>query len=166
MKSPFLSLSFAFIALLLMGSGKRESGSLVSMHIETSKDEYPKFAHAIKMGDPAEQFFFQTLPVLTDRDFVWFYPFIAEDKSYGTAFKLNKRGTDMLKSISLTPGYSGKLMAVYVMPLGKKEPAVQSYLQIDRPISDGIIVIWKGLSEKHLTVFAKQWPHVRDVMNR
>jgi len=160
-----LCLPLALIALCLISAGKRDDSVLLTIHLETSEDEYPKFAQAIKMGEPAKQYYFQILPVLTNRDVAWFYPFISEDGvTYGTAFKLNKRGTDMLKSISLTPDYSGKLMVVNIAAISKKEPAVKTYLEIDRPISDGIVVVWGGLSDKHLRVFTKFFPHVRDVM--
>ncbi len=161
-----LPCALLILALTLMGSSKRDATALISIHLETSQEEYPKFAEAVKMGEPARQYFFQRSPLLTDRDVVWFYPFIAEDNTYGTAFQLNRRGAEMLKRISLDPAFSGKLLGVYVMPLSNKVPAVESYLQIDRPVSDGIVVIWKGLSDKHLRVFAKRYPNVKDLQGR
>ena len=35
-------------------------------------------------------------------------------------------------------------------------------VMIDRPIDDGVVVIWSGLQQKHLQEFRKRFPHVDD----
>ncbi|MEM7014358.1 MAG: hypothetical protein AAF585_23095 [Verrucomicrobiota bacterium] len=158
----------ALTGLTLLGSGQRSSNApiLMSFHMETTQEDYPKFAEAIKMGNPAQQYYFLKMPVVTDRDVSWFYPFLADDGvTYGVAFKLNRPGTDKLTQVSTTPTNQGKLIGVNIQALSRKQGPVRSYIQIDRGVSDGVLVIWKGLTDQHLRVFAQRFPHARDLMD-
>ena len=60
----------------------------------------------------------------------------------------------------------GNLIAANVQPISNREAPDRAYLQIDRPVSDGVIVIWQGFNEKHLRLFTQRFPHVRDLMER
>ncbi len=165
MRSRWPGLFLLALCLPLMASGKRGSApALVSFHLETSEGDYPKFAHAVKMGDPAQQYYFKLSPALTDGDVQWFYPFLAADGvTYGTAFKMGTHGSNVLQTLTSSPENQGKLFAVNVMPLDSKSSPMRDYLQIDRRIDDGVVVIWQGLTDAHLRVFAQRFPHVRDV---
>ena len=169
MQSRFTLAILAVTGLMLLGSGQRSSNSpiFMSFHLETTREEYPKFAEAIKMGNPAQQYYFAKMPVVTDRDVSWFYPFLADDGStYGAAFKLNRPGTDKLTQVSTTPTNQGKLIGINVQGLSRKQGPIRSYIQIDRGVSDGVIVIWSGLTDQHLRVFTQRFPHVRDLMEQ
>jgi len=155
----------AVAGLLSLASSKRGEAVLVSFHMETSKEDYPKFAQAVKMGNPAQQFYFKLSPVVTDQDIVWFYPFISEDGvTYGAAFKLSNVGTNRLTNLTSEPANRGRLLAANVQPVSSRTPPVRTFLQIDRRITDGTLVVWKGLTDEHLRVFTKQFGHVRDYM--
>lgn len=151
------------LCLPLLGSGKRSDGVLVSFHAEGTKEEWPKFAQAVKMSD-GKQYYFRILPVVTDANVAWYYPFIAPDKTFGVAFKLDSRGTNALTSYTSSPENHGQLLAAVVHPISQQIGGVRSYLQIDKRVTDGIIVIWSGLTDKHLRVFSARYPHVRDLM--
>ena len=153
------------LTLSVSGSGKRKENLLFSFHLETSKDEYPKFAQAVKMGDPARQYYFRIMPSITDDDVEWYYPFISDDDTtYGVAFKLSAKGTGRLTSLTSLPENHGRLLASNVQALSDRIGPVRNYVQIDRRISDGVLVIWQGLSDDHLRVFSRRFPHVRDLM--
>lgn len=157
----------ACVGLTLVSNSKRGSGApiLLSFHLETTADEYPDFAQAIKMGNPAQQFYFSKMPLVTDHDIAWFYPFLADDgATYGVAFKLNRKGTDVLLQASTTPSNQGKLIAANVQAISRKQGMIRTYIQIDRGSTDGVLVIWKGLSDEHLRIFTQRFPHVRDLM--
>jgi hypothetical protein len=158
-------IAFLLIAsgLFCLGSGKRGQPVLISFHLETGREEWPKFAQAVKMGDPAQQFYFKLSPALTDADILWFYPFISEDQvTYGAAFKLKETASQRLTTLTGDPAFRGKLMGVHVQPIGSKSAPLQSYLQIDSRITDGTLVIWKGLTDGHLRAFSQRFPHYRD----
>lgn len=158
-----IALTLATSGLFCLGSGKRGEGVLVTFHLETSKEEWPKFAQAVKMGDPAQQFYFKLTPAFTDVDILWYYPFISKDGvTYGAAFKLKDGPTERLISLTSDPVYRGKLLGAHVQPLTSKSQPLQSYLQIDRRITDGVLVIWKDLTDMHLRAFSERFQHVRD----
>lgn len=162
-----IALTLATAGLLSLGSGKRSDSVLVSFHLETSREEWPKFAHAVKMGDPAQQYYFKLSPIITDADILWFHPFISEDGvTYGAAFKLKDAGSERLTNLTSDPTYRGRLLGVHVQPVGPKTSPVLSYLQIDRRITDGTLVIWKGLTDTHLRAFTQRFAHVRDFMGK
>ncbi|MFT5465872.1 MAG: hypothetical protein ACI8UO_000968 [Verrucomicrobiales bacterium] len=157
----------ACAGLLLIGAGKRGQGApvLISFHLETTADEFPDFAQAVKMGDQAQQFYFSKLPLVTDADVAWFYPFLADDgATYGVAFKLSRKGTDIIAQASTTPSNQGKLIAANIQAISRKQGSIRSYIQIDRGSTDGVLVIWKGLTDQHLRIFSERFPHVRDLM--
>ncbi len=152
------------LGLTSFGSGKRGQAVLISFHLEGSKEEWPKFAQAVKMSD-GQQFYFKVLPVATDADIQWFYPFVSDDKTtFGAAFKLDQRGSNALAQITGSPENHGRLLAVVTQPLSDQLPGLRNYLQIDKRITDGVVVVWSGLTDQHLRVFSGRFPHVRDLM--
>lgn len=137
---------------------------VISFHLETVQEEWPKFAQAIKMGDPAQQYYFKMAPSLTDGDIAWYFPFIAEDGvTYGAAFKLKNKGKDVLRELTSEPKNQGKLLAANVQPMDQSSGPVRSFLQIDRRIDDGVLVIWQGLTDPHMQWLGGNIPHARDV---
>ena len=144
-------------SLVLTGGGKKTKGYLVTVHIEGSEEEAPKFAAPAKLGSESRQYYFKIIPEFTDDHIAWFYPFVSEDgKSFGAAFKLQSFQVEALKGLTLQ--HSGKLLGIRI-----PSAPVQAVL-IDRPIDDGIIVFWEGLSKEHLQFFEKKFPHVEDVL--
>lgn len=167
MWNRIIALLLVLAGICSLGSGKRGESLLVTFHLETSQEEWPKFAQAVKMGSPPQQFYFKLSPIITDADILWFYPFISEDGvTYGAAFRLSPAGTERLTNISSDPTYRGRLLGVHVQPIGPKSGPLQSYLQIDRRITDGTLVIWKGLTDAHLRAFTERFAHVRDFMGK
>ncbi len=152
------------LSLPLLGSGKRGDSVFITFHLEAEKEEYPKFAQAVKMPD-GQQYYFKLSPVLTDGNFLWYYPFLAEDgQTYGAAFKLDARGTNALSLITSSPENNGRLLATVIQPLSEKNPGQRKFLQIDKRITDGILVVWDGFNDQHLRIISSRLAHVRDVM--
>ncbi|MEO0446092.1 MAG: hypothetical protein AAF191_08455 [Verrucomicrobiota bacterium] len=121
-------------------------------------------AHAVKLGNPAQQFYFTLTPVFTEQDVRWFYNFISEDGlTFGAAFKLHPQSAERLNLITKEPAFQGKLLAAYVQPVTAQSPPVQSVVRIDRGVTDGVLVIWKGLTNEHLQILQRRIPHVREV---
>ena len=151
------------LGLASSASSKRGAPVLLSFHLETTKDAYPKSAMAVKMGEPVQQYYFSLIPILTDSQIKWFSPFISQDGvTYGCAFKLNQHGINILQQVTSAPESHGKLLASNVQPLDENSPPVRGYVQIDRRIDDGIIVVWDGFTDAHLRVFSERFPHARD----
>ncbi len=141
------------LSLVLMGSGKQAKSYLLTVHMESTADEVPKFATPVKLGTEMRQYYFKRVPEITDNDIVYFYPFISQDgATFGAGFKLTPKATQGLKALTLT--HQGKLLGIRV------EGAPYSAVMIDRPIDDGVFVVWQGLTKNHLKAFEKKFPHV------
>lgn len=137
-------------------AGKKYKLYLVNFHIEADQGDNPKFVTPVKLGSEHRQYYFSKLPVFTDADIEWFYPFTAQDGvSYGAAFRLKDHATQELHALTLQ--HQGKLMGMRA-----SDAPLQAVL-IDRPIQDGVVVFWSGLQQRHLQEFRKRFPHVDDL---
>lgn len=152
---------FAVLSTLVLchGAGKKYKLYLVTFHLEGEQTDNPKFITPVKLGREHRQYYFNKIPVFTDADIAWFYPFTSQDgASFGTAFKLKDHAATELKAITLTN--QGKLMGL------RCSDAQLSAILIDRPISDGVVVMWEGLQQRHLQEFRKRFPHVDDYQQK
>jgi len=154
--SIYVSLLLA-VALGCQAAGKRTKKLLITFHLEAEQADGGKFATPVKLGSQHRQYFFNKVPSFTDKDIAWFYPFTAEDGvSYGAAFKLKEHAAQSLKGITLTN--QGKLLGI------RCSDAPLRAVLIDRPLDDGVIVMWSGLQQRHLKEFQERIPHVDTVM--
>lgn len=134
------------------GAGKKAQSFLITFHVEGVEEEAPEFASPIKLGNEMRQYYFKKVPEFTDHDIAWFYPFVSQDgQTFGAAFKLTPNAAQQLKGLCLT--HQGKLLGVRIAN------APYSAVLIDRPVDDGIIVVWQGLAKSHLKAFEKRFPH-------
>ena len=150
-------LAYAFLPVvalfLLTGAGKKSQSYLVTFHVEGTAEEAPEFASPVKLGTEMRQYFFKKVPEFTDSDIAWFFPFISQDgQSFGVAFKLKPNATQQLKALCLT--HQGKLLGARIAN------APYTAVMIDRPVDDGVIVVWQGLGKAHLKAFEKKFPHI------
>ncbi len=143
------------LSLLCLGAGKQYKLYLVTFHLEGEETDNPKMVTPVKLGQEHRQYYFSKIPTFTDKDIAWFYPFTASDGvSYGAAFRFKEHAAVELKAITLTN--QGKLLG-----LRCSDAPLQAVL-IDRPVDDGVVVIWSGLQQRHLQEFRKRFPHVDD----
>jgi len=138
-----------------MAAGNKPKGKFLSFHLEGEETDSEKFVMGVPLGSDQRKYFFRKIPEFTGSDVEWFYPFKSENgQSYGVAFRLNSKSAVKLNDLCRT--YPGKLFGINVV--GSLFKAVI----IDRPSTDGIIVLWSGLTENHLTLFRTKFPHVDD----
>lgn len=150
-----LTLFLLFAVVSGEGSGARSKLAIVSMHVEGDETDNPKMVVPLKLGTEHRQYYFSKLPSFTDRDIAWFYPFTAADGvTYGVAFRLKEHAATELKALTLT--HQGKLIGI------RCSDAPLAAVLIDRPIDDGVVVVWSGLQQRHLQEFRKRFPHVDD----
>lgn len=142
-------------ALWCEGGGNQYKMYLVTFHIEGDDKDNPKMITPVKLGQEHRQYYFSKIPSFTDKDIAWFYPFTASDGvTYGAAFRMKEHAAVELKAVTLTN--QGKLLGL------RCSDAPLQAVMIDRPIDDGVVVIWSGLQQKHLQEFRKRFPHVDD----
>lgn len=146
-------------SVAVFGAGQQSGRHLITMHLEGDETETTKFVTPVKLGSEHRQYFFRKIPEFTDRDIQWFYPFTAADGvSYGAAFKFKPNAASRLKDVTMMN--HGKLFAL------RCSDAMLQAVVIDRPIDDGVVVVWEGLQQRHLQQFRKRFPHVDDLSDK
>ncbi len=148
--SAWLVSSLSAILALGAGPGAEASGrkgaTFLSFHVEAEAVEEGKMVERVRLGN--KDYFFRKVPEFTDDYIDSFYPFPAENgKSYGAAFRMNKTGSQRLAVVTQLNLDRRLLTAVNQQPI--------SFVIIDKAISDGVIVVWSGLTEEHLELFEK-----------
>ncbi len=149
---------FAWVLLAgppLLAAGDKP-GAGVSFHLETEAGGNPKMTFEQLVA--GEQRYFHRTPEISTRDIIAFSPFPSEDPgSYGVLFKLNRRGANRLAAISAAN--QGRWLCAAI------NGNVVDAVIIDKPVDDGELVIWKGVTLPEIKQFDKVCPRFgRQVM--
>lgn len=126
------------------GDGKQQHA--ISFHIEGSQQDGPGrvFSHMV-LG---QERFFRLSPEITHTDFQAVLPFRSEEgDSFGAVFALRNRAKSRLSQIT------GSMQGSYIMVVVDGIPA--DYMLIDQQVDDGVLVIWRNLTNSHLEFFEK-----------
>ncbi|MFM7181533.1 MAG: hypothetical protein ACKO2G_08730 [Verrucomicrobiales bacterium] len=92
--------------------------------------------------------FFRMTPTISHVDFEGFVPFRAEGGGFGAAFVLGRHGKLKLEQISTGRQGSSIVASVDMKPV--------DVMTVDKPIKDGVIVLWKGLGPEHIQYLEKE----------
>ncbi len=140
-----------FLPCTLMASGKKAPPASISFHIESHAAEAPRFARKVKTL--AGEKYFKVVPAVSTKDIIAFSPFPADDKlTYGLVFKLSPQASRRLQAT--TNMNQGKLLLTLV-----NGQAVGVVL-IDKPVSDGMLVIWKGIKLEEIRLYDQVAPRI------
>jgi len=132
---------------LSLPAGDGRPDHTVSFHIEGREQDGPNrvFVETI-LGI---EYFFNRIPDITHEHFASYYPFEARDgTTLGAAFFLNEKGRNNLVQLS-TVNLNTYLVTVV-------DSRAVHYVKIDRPINDGIIIVWRGLTPEIIEWFDKK----------
>ena len=127
------------------GDGKQKHS--FAFHAEGDRKDGAErtFMHEIA----GREVYFRMVPEITHMDFDGFVPFRADDgTSYGAAFVLNRHGS--LKLNQLSTARQGTYVAASV------DMQLADYMVIDKPIKDGVIILWRGLTAEHVQYLEKE----------
>ena len=146
-----LLLIFLFFPVVVMANGKKSPPAAVSFHLEGSAAEAPKFSRKVRtlLGDR----YFRKIPEASTKDIVAFSPFPADDKrTYGLVFKLNAQAARRLKATTSLNRGQLLLAVVNGQALG--------VVNIDKPVTDGLLVIWSGIQLKDIRLYDQLVPRI------
>lgn len=150
----FLLLTSSLAALLPMSAeagGKKGEKVDLSFHIEADPNDNPKMV--VPQFVQNQQRYFRRVPDIATRDIESFKPFQADDGvSNGLVLKLTDRAARRLSALT-TSNLDRWLLATV-------NGRTVDTLMIDRPINDGILVIWKGVSAADITNLDKALPRI------
>ena len=155
------------LAVMLLGAaatspgtagGNADENPAVSFHIETEHAENPKMVFPVQTGGKTR--YFRRMPELGMRDVAAFRPFPGDDDAatYGIVFQLRKAAGRRLSSI--TSANQGRMLLA--MTNGRPVDMVE----IDQPVDDGFIVIWKGITEADIRLYDDAVPRIGEDTNK
>jgi hypothetical protein len=140
-----------FAPTLALASGKKTPPAAITFHMEGTAAEAPKFAR--KVRTLAGEKYFRKVPEVSTRDIVAFSPFPADDKAtYGIVFQLNKQASRRL--FAATSNNRGKLLLALV------NGQAMGVVRIDKPVNDGILVIWSGVTQQEIRKYDMLAPRI------
>jgi hypothetical protein len=126
--------------------GKAGEMGMVTFHLETEAGGNPKMVFS-QMDNGKERFFNRT-PEITMKDMVAFSPFPSgAGDEYGLVFQLKEPAQRRLNAVSIAN--QGKFL------LAQANGRVVDGVVIDKPVEDGVIVIWKGITTDEVKLFDK-----------
>lgn len=135
----------------LLAGGSAARSSFVTVHVETESSDNPKmvFVQAVQ-GVPRT---FRRMPDLSNRDIVAYkrIPAVGGAGS-GAVFQLKEAAAKRWQALTT----AGVNRWVVTQVNGR---VVDGFV-IDQPVSDGLIVVWKGLTEADLAVLQKEFPEI------
>jgi hypothetical protein len=144
-----LMLAVLALAPPLFGAGKNENKASVTFHLETEATDNPKMIFPQGVGNQTR--YFRRMPEISIKDIVSFSPFPSDTgESFGIVFRLKGNAVNRLAAV--TAANQGRWLISQV-----NGRAVDGVI-IDKQVSDGYIVIWKGVTLADVEILDKKLP--------
>lgn len=133
----------------LTAAGKKLPDLRVSFHLQADPGDRQVF----KQLAAGREVLFHKSAAISTKNIVAFRSFPSDDgNSYGIVFQLNKTGSSRLRTMSTA--HQDKLLLAVV------NGQVRDAVLIDRPINDGLIVIWKRVSLAEVKLADQHVPRI------
>ncbi len=147
---------YCLLALLACGFlGMAQKPKLtVRFYEEANERDTDRFARPFLFHHPDRKGFLNNIPPIHEKMIKAVYPFQAPDGSWGCTFILDHSGRLALEVISTSR--NGSTLVAFVSTKNGTHQVVD--LLVDKPITDGIISIPRGLTELETAAISKTWP--------
>ncbi|MFM8495865.1 MAG: hypothetical protein ACKOEM_10135 [Planctomycetia bacterium] len=143
------ALVLVFAAALLCTGGAKKPVIDLRIHGEGIAAEAPTFAFPATLLNGREVYL-SRMPLITQREVRSIYPFPAADGSEGVYLKLDNHGTGLLQQHTMER--RGRTLVVLLN--GRQV----TNLLVDRPVTDGIVSIPRGLSPEDIALLRTAFP--------
>ncbi|MGE9270836.1 MAG: SecDF P1 head subdomain-containing protein [Verrucomicrobiales bacterium] len=135
----------------LWAGGKKQPEVGLAFHTETEGGENPKMVFTQFVS--GQERVFRRVPEVTSKDIQAFNPFPSQDgQGFGVLLKLKPGAINRWAAV--TASNSGKWM------VSRVNGRIVDAVRIDQQVSDGEIVIWKGLSISEVNQMDKSIPRI------
>lgn len=152
---PIHLIVITLVALFCVGGVKKTSVSIQVYAVASSSDTGVK-RMALSIENAPSEVMVQKQPVFSQKDIVAFYPFVAHDGSVGVYFQLDGGSSELLKELTITR------QNTYVIAVINQRPVCM--LLIDRPVTDGLIVIPNGITKEQRFELGQQFPLINETI--
>jgi hypothetical protein len=152
-----LRLSLLLLAILLTLAAPAHAGgnakdiAAVSFHMETDATDNPKMIFTQEINGRTR--YFRRVPEISTNDITAFGPFPSgAGDDFGVAFRLKPNAANRLSAVATANQGRWLIAAVN----GRFVDGVI----IDKPVNDGFIIIWKGVSLAEINQYDKLVPRI------
>ena len=142
----------ALCALALTGMTRKPDVS-IRFHVEASGTEGAPFSVPVKFANPQRDGFMSSIPAISERNIVAVYPVPSPTGSWGCAFKLDENGRIGLDTLSRE--HRGGSLVGFISTKGGTHQLID--MVIDRPVTDGILWLPRGLTPGEIEMLIKTY---------
>ncbi|MGC6425428.1 MAG: hypothetical protein ACON5H_00345 [Akkermansiaceae bacterium] len=132
--------------------GKKIPPNRLTFHLQGNQQDGPKYAFPLPVY--GKQVYFRRSPEIVTKDVIAFKPFLAKDGSYGATFYLSKVAKQRLAAITTKNQKSWFATMLNGRPI--------DCVFVDRPVEDGQLVAWQGLTRADIGRFTLKIPYPGD----
>ncbi len=148
-----LRLALAALAMFAFTGMARKTAISVRFHTEGKQEDGPNSAVPVKLANPPRAAYMSTVPDISERNIAAIYPVIADNGTWGCAFSLDADGRLKLETLSRAKRGSALIMIVQT----KTGTHQVIDMVIDKPVSDGILFIPRGLTGMEIEAMLKEY---------
>ena len=146
--------ALAAIALTLPSHGMSQKPVVtVRFHVEANARDTDTFAMPVNLLFQRRSAYVSRVPAFSEKQITGILPFDAGDGTWGCAFKLGVQGTLRLETLS--SDNRGAALVIFIGTKGGLHQVVD--MIIDRPVTDGVITVPKGLTALEVAALRKQF---------
>ena len=131
-------------------------GVTVRFHTETNAQDSDTFAMPVNLFYQRRKAYLNRVPDFSEKQVQTIFPFEAGDGTWGCVFQLTAQGRLRLESLSSET--RGAALVVFVGTKGGQHQVVD--MVIDRPVTDGIITVPRGLTGPEVVALRKQFKEI------
>ncbi len=132
-----------------MAGGKKPDPTTISFHEQGKAQEGPKMVFPVPVK--GRKIYFRKSPAVSSKDVVAFRPF-ATETGHGVTLQLNRVAARRLHAIT------AQNQSHYMLAIANGRPV--DAVIIDAPVTDGMLVIWKGLQLAEIQRMSFKWPFI------
>ena len=130
--------------------GKKPPKNALTFHMQGHATDNPKMIFPVPMG--GKQLHFKKSPLTFTKEIVAFTPFYAEDGTIGATFQFKPETKQRIAALT----NQNRQKWLLAMLNGRPVDAVF----IERPVTDGKLVIWQGMKQAEVVSFDYIIPHI------
>ena len=154
MRFPLLCIAIASLAFRppCHAMSKKEDIT-VRFHTEANRNDSDTFSIPVNLLYQRRQAYLSKVAGLSEKQIEKILPFPAPDGSWGCVFKFNPMGRIRLEAMSAE--IRGSALVVFVSTKAGHHQVAD--MIVDRPVTDGIITVPRGLTEFEIEMLKKQF---------
>jgi len=137
------------VVFALPNSVAKQRHCTLRVHAQANARDTEVFATSVHAQISGKNVAIEKLPWLSERDVTAFFPYPAQDGTFGVLIQLDEHGRVVLDTLSIE--HRGGLLFVFI------NGRLITWLNVDKRVSDGRIYIPSGLTAADIDLMKKDW---------